>query len=171
MDSDDFALMQALDFTTEDLNANRRGQLGEHQKARLRKQIARYDLMMGIWLALAALTAFASAALMFEAHSSNAWGGFLFAVAFGYIGLTNDGARQKLNADLRQDQTQTVAGWVMPSTTLKGGDTPARLFKLTIDEHIFFVDGKAYPYFQKGTFYRVYFTPRERRILAVERDQ
>lgn len=168
----DRSLMHGLNFSAEDLAANRDGYMTFEQRARLRR---RAMLDAGSYLAFACLVGLFFFMMLSVAFSDNVpssliLGGLLTLTGmFGLGTVIVFGAmahRWRLyRADLYKGDVSTTAG----SVSLDIQDWGRRAsYKVRVERLTFDVSKKALLAFKNGERYRVYYAPNSKTLLSAE---
>jgi len=163
-------LMDALDFTAEDLEANRSGRLSQAQEERLRRLRATsmgvpalflFASLMILYIALADYSKYGESSrivLIFIA-------GALVIVAFGFAVHR----WQHISLDLHAPQIVVVSGvpklW---GANIKGLGYYGGSYPMTIGEYTILLPFEARRFIDEGKTYRFYLTSHVKIILAVE---
>ncbi|MGB7339120.1 MAG: hypothetical protein WBC91_09535 [Phototrophicaceae bacterium] len=160
------ALMQPLDFTPDDLEANRAGHLGDNQRYRL-QQLQRNALLIG----MGGFFAFAFIATIFLFFGSeNSYivmtliGMFITICNALFVGMF---ARQymRLRADLENGEIDIISGEMERVVKANGR---MNNFLLRINETEFYVKKDLFQLFRHEVPYNVYRTKHSRVLLAAE---
>jgi len=160
-------LAEANGFTTEDLQANRNGDVTQTQRMAGLKKIIPGAIFMGVALVFGVV--FLYPMLVNSNLSSNLIpvlfiGGFL--AIFVAIGFT-----MVLNAilDLGATEPETVEGEGHKTSRRKSSGKSSRtVYYYILGDHEFEVPQKAFPALLDGISYRAYFMPRSKRLLTLE---
>ena len=164
---DSAPLMSALNFTPEDLAANREGRLSEPQRERLRAA-RRRTLRIGI-ASIVVVVLLATTALYFGQVNEAGVLSFV-GVALTICGAAVSGVLvrnwYRLTSDLERDTVQTLAGTVEHTVRVSGR---VANYILRIDGQELNVPKPVFLSLQNGGQYRLYRTPAAQVLLAGER--
>lgn len=159
-------LMQPLQFTPADLQANRNGQLGTTQRARIQKLRRRTALIgtAGFFGFVLLATALLYLGLRQNSIIFSIMGGATLLVNAVFIGMF---ARQwlRLSADLRQAQVDTLRGELERVVRASG---QVSNFVIRVDGVDFAVPKETFNLFRHEHRYTVYRAPRSGVLLAAE---
>ncbi|MBI1256489.1 MAG: hypothetical protein GC204_03370 [Chloroflexi bacterium] len=152
--------MKELDFTLEDLEANREGRFTDSQRALLRRALLRDTLIYG----LLSLLPLGGIIVLLSGAAEHAPNGVILAILIILSGLLIVYiARQfyATRADLARE-VKVAVGEAGLHNLGRGG------FGLSIGQQNFLISKSLYAAFAEGKFYRVYYAPRLKRILSAE---
>ena len=152
--------MTELDFTFEDLEANREGHFTDNQRAHLRFALLREVVVYG----LLALLPLAGVVVLLSGAPEHPPSGLLLAILMILFGLLSVYIARQFYAT-RADLAGTVkvaVGEAGLHNLGRGG------FSLSIGQQNFPISKSLCAAFTEGKFYRVYYTPRLKRILSAE---
>jgi hypothetical protein len=159
-------LMLPLDFSQQDLDANRAGSLGKNQVERL-KTLQSRSLKIGIVGFLA--FAVSSIVLLFFATGDNAFFLTILAIFLSFLNALFVGmlARQwmRLAADLRVGEIESLSGR-LERVVRTGGR--GNNFVLRLNGEDFFVKKEVFALFRHESDYRLYRAPHSGVLLAAE---
>jgi hypothetical protein len=152
-----------LDFTGEDLYANRDGTLTERQRAKLKRALLRDAILYGaleVLLVGILVLIIANALRLRTEVNPLILAVFLLAASLYPIYIV----RQTLatRADLAAGQVQMAAGRVQLLDVGRGN------YRLEVGKQSFSVSKKLYGTLVNERYYRVYYTPRLKTILSAE---
>ncbi len=164
-------LAEALDFTEADLDTNRQGRLGDHQRSLLVRGVAR-NLGLGIVFALLAVGCVIGA---FAVGVANGLGlrillvagcMLAFAALLAWYGIpvwmdVRAGAVSSIEGMVREQEKETDVG-TGPTTHV-----PIWTYYWTVDGRRFNVRGRAWAALTPAR-HRVYFLPGSRKLVAAE---
>jgi hypothetical protein len=158
--------MQPMQFDTDDLQANREGQLGANQIQRL-QALQRRALLIGLggFFGIGLLaTTFIYFAQVNDALILMLVGIFMTMINALFVGLYG---RQwiLLNTDIRNNVIETISG---PMERVVRADSRMNNFLLRVDGHDFVVKKDLFKLFRHEVPYRLYRTPLSRVLLAAE---
>ncbi len=160
-------LMRELQFDHSDLEANRYGELGENQRARLRQMRRRY-LIAGVGVMVG--ISIVAALLFYLGITQDSPILNLIALAiifFDALGMTLLGRHYALlSAELSDGDIQMVEGVI--ERVIRPQGRRAGQYLLRIDEAEFYVPKEVFKHFIHQARYRVYCSPRTRTLLAAE---
>ena len=159
-------LMETFDFSEDDLDVNRMGQLSRRQAVRLNKQRqtqvlgATGILIVGIFTVLVIFGVVSAARMTYQALSTLA-GLSLFFLLPSWIIWSR---ASKLINDLQRNRVAIIEGLV--DLSVQGVQTANYL--LHVGDTSFTVKQKMFLAFKNGDPYRIYYTPHSQQILSVE---
>jgi hypothetical protein len=162
-------LMEALDFTDEDLAANREGYLTKRQLLRLSQR--QNSWTMGVVLAAIGSVFLCAFAIMDGIRIGDTVSsrvgiiGLIAILAGGFVLYTwTKGAR--FAVDLRQGELEAVEGRVALDVISQGSSGNA--YTVQIEDRTFAINKPIFLAFKNGDPYRIYYAPHSRTILSAE---
>lgn len=160
------SLATHLNFTPDDLTANRAGQLSARQVARLRR-MRRRTLLLAVGVVLVIVLAATAALFLGQQRASTI-------LTFIGIGLTICGAAiagaflrnwLRLNADIDGGAVRSTTGPARHTIRVTGR---AAVYLLDIDDQRFALPETTFLSFEEGRRYRIYWSPAARVLFTAE---
>jgi hypothetical protein len=161
-------LMAAAKFDENDLIVNRQGHLSEKQKAKLQRDQLKFMLFAGILIgvSLSSFLALGLDVIRNQQQGEKIAGVFILTVvALALIALSIEKWRQ-LSADLSKDAVASVNGKASLRLIPRGRNLT---YRLRVNDVKFDTPWKIYRCIERGKLYRIYYAPRSKRILCIER--
>src|SRR5258707_8100574 len=169
---DQIELSRALEFSSEDLKANRDGYMTKEQRKKLRNKGRRTAAMVGFYPGFALLLFIDQTILSRLNYSSeliHALANFseFFIAAIVWIILARAIIYQHFKTDLYKGKAEYIGGRVHLFSENRG----RRKFnyRLIISNQIFAISEKISAAFDDGEFYGVYYAPKTKTILSAEK--
>lgn len=155
-------LPTALDFTPDDLQANRAGTLSDRQRATLAARRPGLDIRpalfyLGIAVVLAVANLFANRSLLLITEAMFAFSGLLSLLDYAY-------RRAEVRRAAQRGIVAEVTGRTYCSRALRRQAAPT----LTIEDQTFAVSPAVWEAVPDGATYTVYYTPTARIVVAAE---
>jgi hypothetical protein len=153
------ALAEAHHFTLADLELNRQGRLSAREAKRL-------SALPWVFIAFALVFWSCAGLVAFTTFSGRSLGiGVAVTLALGVVPAFAVLRALWHGADIREKRVVSVEG-VVEGRTESSGDTMAYYY-LVVDKK-FQVSGGAYPALISGLRYRIFYTPRSKRLVSIE---
>jgi hypothetical protein len=152
------ALVRVFNFTSDELALNRARKLSPRQKQRLIRDGALY--------AAAGLTVLAPTALIFINNDLSFWWTILFGLLLGGLGFYMLWQARASWQDAHHGIVSQIEGKV--TLRVSSGARRATNVYYVLREFEFFVPVRAYYALVEGINYRVYYTPKAQKIVAIE---
>lgn len=162
-------LADAFAFTTEDLAANRAGRLSQRQVEALRRRERRASVIVLLFtLGMAVVPALALLVFALAGNMPMIGLSVFLLVGLPMLGYwVADSERRRWRRDRTGDVAASIYGPVWPASASGRTGHP----RIRIENLEFEVSPEQLAAFQPGVTYSVYYTPRTRTILSVERPQ
>ena len=161
-------LMAAAKFDESDLIINRQGYLSEKQQVKLRRDQLKFMLFAGILVA-GCLWGFLSLGIDISAGQPStgkiAGLAVLATVALIFIVYAREKWRY-LSQDLAKDVVASVSGKASLRLIPEGRNLT---YRLKVNDVKLDTSWKIYRCIERGKLYRIYYTPKSRQILSIER--
>lgn len=156
-------LAETLNFTEEDLQANRNGRLSEEQQRRLSAQ-------SGCSIVGSALVVLGLAGAGFWMLALGWWQlAAVFFVLAVVIGLLNRAGRGGFRAEINAGTVAIAAGEItLSANEIANPNGGVVEYLLQVNDEVFVIPRDAFAAFEDNAVYRVYYLPQSRIVLSAE---
>jgi hypothetical protein len=160
------ALMEAIGFSEDDLEANRRGVLSEAQRDRLRRDRTRLLALTGVALVSFAVSGWLCAGSFFYGANTSLFqvASFPFVIAIIILGVS----RTQLGPWRNDWVTGKVAALEGRVRLDIGPGNPYSYYKIVVEGQTFGVRKDVFLAFKNGDLYRIYYGPNSKWLLSAE---
>lgn len=157
------SLASGLNFTGDDLIANRNGRLSDAQAARLRSR-AGCSIIVGTVLVLA----LAGSGIWLALAEAWLWSIAFFVMAGGLFWLNRSG-RASVTTERQNGQVAMIKGEaILSADDYASPNRKMTEYILTIGDEAFVLSKDAFSAFEDGDIYTVYYLPKARIVLSAE---